>query len=74
MENPPPGYNPNVSLLSGGTGTILPVQGGGGGGLPINYNPNESLLEGGTGTIQAIRGGGTEVSSKNKVEIKFLNF
>lgn len=67
MENPPPGYNPNVSLLSGGTGTILPVQGGGGGDVPANYNPNQSLLEGGTGTIQAIRGGGdAKVSFKNE--------
>jgi hypothetical protein len=68
MEAPPPGYNPNVSLLSGGTGTILPVQGGGGSGLPMSYNANESLLEGGTGTIQAIRGGG---EAKKKSGVSF---
>jgi hypothetical protein len=58
----PPGYNPNVSLLQGGTAPILPVQGGGGIGAPPtpDYNPSASLLEGGTGVIQAVRGGGPD--------------
>ena len=54
----PPGFNPQVSLLSGGTTPILPVQGGGGsGGPPAGYNETQSLLEGGTGTIVAMKGG-----------------
>lgn len=53
---PPPGYNPEASLLQGGTTPILPVQGGGS--LPPDYNPSASLLQGGTGVIEPIRGGG----------------
>ena len=47
MESqPPPGYNPNSSLLDGGTTPILPVQGGGfQGGLPDDYNATQSLLD-----------------------------
>ena len=64
----PPGFNPQVSLLSGGTTPILPVQGGGGsGGPPAGYNETQSLLEGGTGTIVAMKGGapGDTVTFKN---------
>ena len=56
------GYNPEVSLLQGGTAPILPVQGGGGDGgasLPTGYNPDTSLLNTGVqAQILAIRGGG----------------
>ena len=64
----PPGFNPQVSLLSGGTTPILPVQGGGGSGdPPAGYNETQSLLEGGTGTIVAMKGGapGDTVTFKN---------
>ena len=66
-SQPPPGYNPEASLLQGGTAPIHPVQGGGGGGmeagasLPAGYNPDQSLLNtGSTAPIVAIRGGGKE--------------
>ena len=60
-----PGYNPEVSLLQGGTAPIVPVQGGGGmeagASLPAGYNPDQSLLNtGATTPIVAIRGGGQE--------------
>ena len=66
MALPTPGYNPEVSLLQGGTAPIVPVQGGGGFGisqpaLPTpDYNPSISLLQGGTGVIEAVKGGGKE--------------
>lgn len=56
MASPGPGYNPQESLLSGGTAPIVPVQGGGGQ-PPPGYNETQSLLEGGTATIEATRGG-----------------
>lgn len=62
MALPTPGYNPETSLLQGGTAPIVPVQGGGGMGQPPtnDYNPSASLLQGGTGVIEPIRGGGKE--------------
>ena len=80
MEAPPPGYNPNVSLLQGGTTPIVAVQGGGGlmfaGNLPPpGYNDNVSLLSGGTGVIEAVRGGGkvetTEPKEATETKVKF---
>ncbi|NBO60734.1 MAG: hypothetical protein EBU82_07160, partial [Flavobacteriia bacterium] len=58
----PTGYNPEASLLQGGTAPIVPVQGGGGmeagASLPANYNPDVSLLNTGQNApIVAIRGG-----------------
>ena len=59
----PPGYNPETSLLQGGTAPILPVQGGGGGQPPTNdYNASVSLLQGGTGVIEPVKGGGKAVA------------
>ena len=59
----PTGYNPETSLLTGGTAPILPVQGGGGmdaGGVPAAYNPDQSLLNSGhNAPIVPIRGGGS---------------
>jgi hypothetical protein len=60
-----PGYNPEVSLLQGGTAPIVPVQGGGGmnagAALPAGYNPDQSLLNvGQNAPIMAVRGGGQE--------------
>jgi hypothetical protein len=59
------GYNPEVSLLQGGTAPIVPVQGGGGmeagASLPAGYNPEQSLLNtGASAPIVAIRGGGQQ--------------
>lgn len=56
---PPPGYNPNVSLLNGGDTNIVPVQGGGAM-LSESYNPNVSLLNGGDTNIVPVRGGANE--------------
>ena len=54
-----PGYNPEVSLLQGGTAPIKPMLGGGGGSPPTpDYNATASLLQGGTGVIEAVKGGG----------------
>jgi hypothetical protein len=61
------GYNPEISLLQGGTTPILPVQGGGGG-LPPTYNANESLLSGGTGIIEPVKGGARVSFAKNLEE------
>ena len=65
---PPPNYNPNDSLLSGGEGAkILPVQGGGSM-IPGNYNANVSLLSGGEDAkIQAVQGGGGPEEYQAKV-------
>ncbi len=58
----PTGYNPEVSLLQGGTAPIVPVQGGGGmeagASLPPGYNPDVSLLNTGQNApIIAVKGG-----------------
>lgn len=58
---PPPNYNPNDSLLSGGdSAKIIPVQGGGSlSNVPNSYNPDTSLLSGGdTAKIIPVQGGG----------------
>ena len=67
MDQPPPNYNPNDSMLSGGTETIMKVMGGGymsppltpfsGGGAPPGYNETVSLLDGGTEPIVMVKGG-----------------
>jgi hypothetical protein len=47
MSSPPPGYNPEISQLQGGTNIpIMKVMGGGG--VPEGYNETQSLLQGGT--------------------------
>lgn len=72
----PPGYNPETSLLQGGTTPILPVQGGGGGQPPTNdYNASVSLLQGGTGVIEPVKGGGKAVAFAKDLttERKFLS-
>ena len=58
MDNPPVNYNPNDSLLNGGTdSSITKVMGGGGGGI---YSPEESMLNGGTENITKVMGGGSD--------------
>lgn len=56
----PPGYNENISMLSGGNSVpIIKVMGGGGMIAPPNYNTNESLLQGGNSVpIVKVMGGG----------------
>ena len=70
MASPGPGYNPQESLLSGGTAPIVPVQGGGGYGQPPpGYNETQSLLQGGTATIEPTRGGAVGFDSTVKVGV-----
>ena len=60
MASPPvANYNPEISLLQGGTAPIIPVQGGGGmGGAPPGYNPDQSLLQADSQAhIVAVKGG-----------------
>lgn len=61
----PPGYNENISMLSGGNSVpILKVMGGGGGFAPSNYNSSESLLQGGNSVpiVKVMGGGGGDVA------------
>ena len=52
------GYNPNVSLLPAGSGTIQHMSGGGMGMPPTaNYNANASLLPSAGGEIGLYKGG-----------------
>ena len=60
-DSAPPNYNPNESMLSGGTDMpIMKVMGGGGEGTaPNGYNETQSLLSGGIDTpIIKVEGGG----------------
>ena len=70
MDNPPSNYNPEQSMLNGGTDVpIMKVMGGGGvekgggveggGGAPDGYNASVSMLEGGIDVpIEKVFGGG----------------
>ena len=54
-----PSYNPNESMLSGGTESIMKVMGGGGGDkAPDGYNESQSMLSGGIEPILKVQGGG----------------
>jgi hypothetical protein len=54
----PPGYNPDVSVFSGGTETITKVMGGGGS-MPNGYNAGATMFHGGEDIpIQKVVGGG----------------
>jgi hypothetical protein len=67
---PPPNYNPNDSLLSGGdSAKIIPVQGGGSlTDVPNSYNPDASLLSGGeTAKIMPVQGGGDPPAYTGKI-------
>jgi len=66
-DQAPPNYNPNESMLSGGTDmAIMKVMGGGGGGggegvAPNGYNETQSLLSGGIDIpIVKVEGGGPD--------------
>ena len=67
MDAPPTNYNPNDSMLSGGTESIMKVMGGGGegegeggGGVPDGYNETQSVLSGGIDSpiVKVVGGGG----------------
>ena len=66
MESAPPNYNPNDSMLSGGTESIMKVMGGGGGGAPNGYNETQSVLSGGIDSpIVRVQGGGKKKRKEN---------
>jgi hypothetical protein len=54
----PPGFNPDHSLLEGGTADIVPVMGGGGGHAPPGYNETSLLAGGDEAHIATVVGGG----------------
>lgn len=61
----PPGFNENVSMLSGGNSVqILKVMGGGGMSVPPTYNSSESVLQGGNSVpiVKVMGGGGSDVA------------
>ena len=61
----PPGFNENVSMLSGGNSVqILKVMGGGGMSIPPSYNSSESVLQGGNSVpiVKVMGGGGSDVA------------
>ena len=67
-----PSYNPNESMLSGGTESIMKVMGGGGvGEAPNGYNESESLLSGGIEPILKVEGGGDKEESN--VSIRYVS-
>ena len=67
-----PSYNPNESMLSGGTESIMKVMGGGGAGeAPNGYNESESLLSGGIEPILKVEGGGDKEESN--VSIRYVS-
>jgi hypothetical protein len=69
MSGPPPNYDPNASMLHGGTNSVIqPVMGGGGMPSP-NYNIENSLLAGGTGTIEKVFGGGAKTTGNLQGEV-----
>jgi hypothetical protein len=68
MSGLPPNYNPDASMLQGGTTSVIqPVMGGGG--APSNYNIESSLLAGGTGDIVKILGGGAKTEGNLQGEV-----
>ena len=69
MDSPPPNYNPNESMLNGGTESIMKVMGGGGNAsVPTNYNETQSVLSGGIEPIQRVEGGGKQ-KPENETDI-----
>jgi hypothetical protein len=72
MDSPPSNYNPNDSMLNGGTESIMKVMGGGGTSPPINnYDETQSILSGGIEQIQRVEGGGkgTNKNPENETDI-----
>ena len=72
MSGPPPNYDPNASMLHGGTNSVIqPVMGGGGAtdGVPSNYNAEASMLSGGNEPIVKILGGGAKTKKTLQGEV-----
>jgi len=82
MDTPPSNYNPEQSMLNGGTdSSIIKVMGGGGerggggggeggGEAPNGYNETSSLLEGGIDvSIQKVVGGGSSDDTLPDIQI-----
>ena len=81
MDSAPPNYNPNESMLSGGTESIMKVMGGGGGlesGAPGNgYDETQSVLSGGIEQIQRVEGGGSgggddETEKESDISVRYI--
>lgn len=81
MDSAPPNYNPNESMLTGGTESIMKVMGGGGGlesGAPGNgYDETQSVLSGGIEQIQRVEGGGSgggdnETEKESDISVRYI--
>jgi hypothetical protein len=81
MDSAPPNYNPNESMLTGGTESIMKVMGGGGGlesGGPGNgYDETQSVLSGGIEQIQRVEGGGSgggddETEKESDISVRYI--
>ena len=69
-----PSYNPNESVLSGGTESIMKVMGGGGvGEAPNGYNETKSMLTGGIEPILKVEGGGDGNTDESNVSIRYVS-
>ena len=69
-----PSYNPNESVLSGGTESIMKVMGGGGvGEAPNGYNETKSMLTGGIEPILKVEGGGDSNTDESNVSIRYVS-
>lgn len=67
-----PSYNPNESMLSGGTESIMKVMGGGGDTAPNGYNETQSMLSGGIEPILKVEGGGINTEESN-ISIRYVS-
>ena len=77
MDSPPQNYNPNESMLNGGTESIMKVMGGGGSsdsGAPGNgYDETQSVLSGGIEPIHRVEGGGgDELEKESDISVRYL--
>jgi len=76
MDSPPPNYNPNDSMLNGGTESIMKVMGGGGI-SESGYDETSSVLSGGIEPIQRVEGGGPpapddDVEKESDISVRYL--
>jgi hypothetical protein len=76
MDNPPPNYNPNESVLAGGINSSTPITMLQGGGALEGYNESASVLEGGINSstpITMVQGGGVENSIQIVLDYNVLD-
>jgi hypothetical protein len=76
MDNPPPNYNPNESVLAGGINSSTPITMLQGGGTLEGYNESASVLEGGINSstpITMVQGGGVENSIQIVLDYNVLD-